>query len=97
MGGGFCPLTPFTGATPLDPECFWIEDPSRIRLALDGISAINPNRFYCWFYFIYFYLQISFEKRKRLLKSSETYAQKAFLNSEKKIYDKKKFRKIFQH
>ena len=34
------------GATPLDPVCIWIEDPNRNRLALNGISAINPTRFF---------------------------------------------------
>ena len=35
-----------TGAAPLDTACFWIEDPSRNRLALNGISAISPTRFF---------------------------------------------------
>ena len=34
------------GAAPLDTTCFWIEDPSRNRLALNGISAINFTRFF---------------------------------------------------
>ena len=63
-----------TEATPLDIAYFWIEDPSRNRLALNGISAKNLTRF--------------FEKKKKkftfffplnfifVLKSSETYAKK---------------------
>ena len=35
-----------TGTAPLDTACFWIEDPSRYRLALNGISAINLTRFF---------------------------------------------------
>ena len=33
IAGGASPPTPPAGATPLDPACFWIEDPSRNRLA----------------------------------------------------------------
>ena len=46
MGGGLCPLAPPTGVAPLDPVCFWIEDSCRNSLALNGISAINPTRFF---------------------------------------------------
>ena len=41
-GGSAAPA----GPAPLDPVCFWIEDPSRNWLALNGISAINPTRFF---------------------------------------------------
>ena len=37
-------LAPPTGAAPLDPTCFRIDDPSRNRLALNGISARNASR-----------------------------------------------------
>ena len=33
------PRTP-TEATPLDPACFWIENSSRNRFALNGIQGI---------------------------------------------------------
>ena len=71
MGVGFRP----TGVAPLNPACFWIEDPSRNRLAVNGISAINPTRFL---------EKILTYKKKIVSKSSEKYAQKILLNSEKK-------------
>ena len=64
-----------TRAAPLDIACFWIEDPNRNRLALNGISAINLTRFKIkkclWFFSIFFSLKFFF-----VLKSSETYAKK---------------------
>ena len=38
--GGLCPPAPPTEATPLDPACFWIENSSRNRFALNGIQRI---------------------------------------------------------
>ena len=38
--GGFCPPAPPPGLHPLDPACFWIEDFSRNRYALNGIQRI---------------------------------------------------------
>ena len=46
MGGGLCPPAPSTGAAPLDPACFWIEEPSRNRLGLNGISSKKSIRFF---------------------------------------------------
>ena len=34
------------GAAPLDPACFWIEDSSLNRFALNGISAKNLDIFF---------------------------------------------------
>ena len=45
MSGGLSPPAPPTGTTPMDPACFWIEDPSRNRFALNGNSAKNPENF----------------------------------------------------
>ena len=49
--GASSPNTPH-GAAPLNPACFWIENPSRNRLALNGISAINPTRYFEHFFFL---------------------------------------------
>ena len=43
MGVGLCPPAE---AAPLDPACYWIEDPSRNRLALKGTSAKIPTIFF---------------------------------------------------
>ena len=63
-------------AVPLDTACFWIEDPSRNRLALNGISAINITRFFEKNeknIFFNFFFPLNFFL---VLKSSETYAKK---------------------
>ena len=41
-----------TGAALLYPACFWIEDPSRNRLLLNDISAINSTRFFDYFFLL---------------------------------------------
>ena len=46
---GFRLPAPPTGTAPLEPACFWIENPSRNRFALDGISAKNPENFLTFF------------------------------------------------
>ena len=38
LGWGLRPPAPPTGIAPLDPVCFWIEDSSRNRFALNSIS-----------------------------------------------------------
>ena len=55
MGGCFDPRTP-TGAAPLDPTCFWIEDSSGKRFELNGISAKNKY----FFHRIFFFLTLNF-------------------------------------
>ena len=62
-------LFPPTGAASQDPACFWIEDPSRNRFALNGISVKNPNIFFL---------------KNKILKSSETYAYFFLILAKKK-------------
>ena len=64
-------LRPPTGAAPLDPACFWIEDSSGNRFVLNGISAKNLNIF---FIEIFFFLTQHFF----FSKSSELYPGASF-------------------
>ena len=43
---GLSPHVPPAGTAHLEPTCFWIENPSRNRFALNSISAKNPNIFF---------------------------------------------------
>ena len=44
--GGLRPPTSSTGAAPLVPACFWIEDSNRNRFALNGIQRITCYSFF---------------------------------------------------
>ena len=46
--GGLRHPAPPTGAAPLDPACFWIEDSSRNRFALNGIQELPASGFFCF-------------------------------------------------
>ena len=61
---GLRPPAPTTGAAPLDPPYFWIEDPSRNRLALNGISAKIRTRIFVKSFLTFFFSQ---NRLKRML------------------------------
>ena len=79
MSGELRPPASPTRSAPLDPACFWIEDSSRNRFALNGISAVSPTRFFKHF----------FLNKKKFLKSFATYAQFFFKSDKKKMLKKK--------
>ena len=79
IGGGLRSPAPPTGAAPLDPPCFWIEDSSGNMFALNGILAKNQHFFHQKYFFSYL--------KKKFLKSSESYPKKISSKSD----EKKKF------